>query len=126
MNENFIAIAQIVSICIRIGPIGPVYMVLGIVREIIVVRIRDIETFIPIVIAIVVDSIEQFRHSWMNQRIRIIAILEPIPSICIRIRIENQGVAAEEENLLRICQTISIRVVGKWIGSIQIDFSSIQ
>ena len=58
MNENLITIGQIITVGIWIGPIGPMGMVFWVVRQVIVIWIRDIEAFIPIVVAVVINAIE--------------------------------------------------------------------
>ena len=68
------------------------YVVLVIVGNPIKIKIRFHEVLVYIFITIIVHAIQEFNAIGGDHGVRIITVLEPVPAILVRIKIDNERV----------------------------------
>ncbi len=109
-NVDLLAVIKTVVVGVFVHVVGSVDVVLVPVHKAVIVPVGEVVTLVDIVVAVVVDPVQQFGFARVDVGISVVAVVEVVEQVRVRVRVVDQRVAQPVVHLGTVAETVVVGV----------------
>ena len=113
---DLLTIIQAIIIGVGVHEVGAVDVVLVPVLQTVIVPVGEVVALVDVVVAVVVDSVQQLGLAWVDVGVAVVAVVEVVEQVRVRIRVVDQRVARPVVHLGTVAEPVVVGVGVERVG----------